>query len=253
VTFAQRGIATTAAQGHRHLRQTFQLSQDINVAQIIFGVDIENPTAGLQLKFYEVADVSAAWNPGSLVKELTFPTLVDSTNWLGINFTGGDVFSLPARATGTTGYGIEYADNTEIVGTTLGQLRMTNDGMSHYAGGQYYSESAGFATRDTGLILVASTETPCDPGDVNCDTDVNEIDLGIIAAHFRQNGAREDGDLTGNGFIDFDDFDQWKKNFLGAGGGAGSIGGVPEPASALLVACGAAGLLSLTGQRRRSN
>ena len=122
-----------------------------------------------------------------------------------------------------------------------------------YADGRYYTETgaASNAYRDVGLSLLASSEVACDPGDVNCDTVVDEVDLGIIAAHFRQNGGRELGDLSGNGFIDFDDFDQWKDNFAGAGGGAGSLVGVPEPASVMLLGCGVAGLLSVAGRRRR--
>lgn len=257
-THAQRGIATTAAEGHRNLRQTFQLPAAVNVGQLIFSVDVSSITVGLEMRIYEIANVQGAWAPGPLVREFLFPTTVLTTNWLGINFTGGDVFTLQPRATGTEGYGIEFADNSGIVGSTFGQLRFNNDSIAYYAGGSYYTESSGAsATRDIGLILVASAESPCDPGDVNCDTNVDSTDLGIIAAHFRQSGGRELGDLSGNGFIDFDDFQQWKQNFPGAFPGSGSLadffGHVPEPTSAVLCFSGVLGLSTMARRRVRSS
>ncbi len=50
---------------------------------------------------------------------------------------------------------------------------------------------------------------------MNCTGGVTIEDLQIIAANFRKAGAREMGDLTGNGFVDFDDFGQWKQFYTG--------------------------------------
>jgi len=100
---------------------------------------------------------------------------------------------------------------------------------------------------------LASTEPVCDPGDVNCMGGVTIDDLNIIAAHFRQNGSREEGDLTGNGFVDFDDFGQWKQYYTGPGLGAEAFAflSVPEPGSLSLLFVGVVGLFSSVRRRRR--
>jgi hypothetical protein len=255
VTNAQRGIAT-AAGVQRNLRQTFQLPTDINVGSIVFSVDVSNAAAGLQMRIYEVADVNT-WNPGTLLHSFVFPEVVLTTNWLGIDFTGGNVFSLPTRATGTQGYGIEFSDNLGVDGTTLGQLRFNNDGIGQYAGGRYFTETnASNESRDIGLILLASSESPCDAGDVNCDMNVDAADLQIIADNFRKNGGRELGDLSGNGIVDFDDFGEWKTNYMGPalGAGAYSFLAVPEPSSMVLLFLAVAALpTGRVGVRRRHN
>jgi hypothetical protein len=260
---ANRGITQD-----RRLRQTFKNATTFNVGEINISFDVtggSTPGAndtGLKLAFFEVADILAsAWTPGTLIKEVTIQpgVLMANSEILRLSLTGGDVFTLPQRNAGTTGYGVEVSTPNALSSDgNPGVLWFTNQDATpgpltdFYLDGRYYTEGgASTSNRDVGLSLIASSEVACDPGDVNCDTDVNEIDLGIIAAHFRQNGAREDGDLTGNGFIDFDDFDQWKKNFAGAGSGAASFAGVPEPASALLLLCGAAGLLLSAGRRPR--
>jgi hypothetical protein len=234
------------------------LSFDVTNGSVVGSVN----DTGLKVAFYEVADViSGTWTPGTLIKEVTLQPggMPAADQVFRFDITGGDVFTLPQRNAGTTGYGIEISTPNSLASDgnpgLLWFTDVTATMTDYYADGRYYTESGNASTsyRDVGISLVASTEVACDPGDVNCDLDVNEIDLGIIAAHFRQNGAREDGDLTGNGFIDFDDFDQWKKNFAGAGSGAELLAGVPEPASAWLAACGAAGLLSVAGRRRRTS
>jgi hypothetical protein len=240
---ANRGVATTTGQGHRNLRQTFQLAEATSIGDIFFSLDVGNVNDGLQLRIYEVNDVQADWAPlGAPVKEFVIPTLIATNQWLQVSFTAGDVFTLPARATGVTGYGIEFADNQEIVGASAGLLYFTNGTTDNYAGGRYYSEGADFEFRDVGLIFVGTDAVACDLGDVNCDTSVNEVDLEIIAAHFRQSGGRELGDLTGNGFIDFDDFGQWKTAFSSGGGSLDGIDlsfvAVPEPSSILFAIAG---------------
>lgn len=255
VTNAQRGIAT-AAGVQRNLRQTFQLPTDINVGSIIFSVDVSNAAAGLQMRIYEVADVNT-WNPGTLLHSFVFPEVVATTNWMGVDFTGGNVFSLTARATGTQGYGIEFSDNLGVDGTTLGQLRFNNDGIGQYAGGRYFTETnASSESRDIGLILLASSESPCDAGDVNCDMSVDSADLEIIANNFRKSGGRELGDLNGNGIVDFDDFGEWKSNYTGAllGASAFSFLAVPEPSSMVLLFLAVAALpTGRVGVGRRHN
>jgi hypothetical protein len=167
---------------------------------------------------------------------------------LRFDLTGGDVFALPQRNAGTTGYGIEistpFSNDTD---GNPGTLYYTNP-QDVYLDGRQYSETGAANARDVGLSLVASTEVACDPGDVNCMGGVTIEDLQIIAAHFRQSVGRELGDLSGNGIVDFDDFDQWKRNYTGPGLAASEFAflSVPEPASALLLIFG----LSIIALRR---
>ena len=260
-----RGIANT-----RHLRQTFKNPTTFNVGQISLSFDVTGGSivgsvndTGLKLAFFEVDDVlSNNWTAGTLIKEITLQpgNMPVSDQVFRFDLTAGDVFTLPQRDAGTTGYGLEISTPNALSSDgnpgTLWFTAPATPSVDYYAGGRYYTETAASsAFRDVGLSLVASTEVACDPGDVNCDTVVDEDDLAVIAAHFRQSGAREDGDLSGNGFIDFDDFDQWKKNFPGAfpGSAAGLFGTVPEPASGLLVGCGLAGVWSMARRRPRVN
>jgi hypothetical protein len=255
--FAARGLA-----GDRRLRQTFKNPATFNVGEIIISFDVTSaPETGMAIRFYEVADVApGSWPGGNLIKEIVVAeTLPVSNMYLSFALTGGDVFSLPARGTAgdTLGYGIEIS--TAFSNTTDGNTglfnRLESPDTDFYPDGRAFRETGAqeAARRDHGVSLLPSLETPCDPGDVNCMDGVTLDDLAIIAAHFRQNGGRELGDLTGNGFIDFDDFDQWKRNYAGPGGGSISslLSGVPEPASAVLLVCGAAGLLSVAGRRPR--
>jgi hypothetical protein len=262
-----RGIANT-----RRLRQTFKNPAPINVGQINISFDVTGGSAvgtvndtGLRLAFYEVDDVlSGNWTPGALLKEIVLqPGNMPASNQVfRFDLTAGDVFALPQRDAGTTGYGLEISTPNSLASDgNPGLVWFTapgvapNPNVDYYAGGRYYTESgtASSSFRDVGLSLLASSEVACDPGDVNCDMVVNEDDLELIAAHFRQNGAREDGDLTGNGFIDFDDFDQWKRNASGAAAGSALFSNVPEPASGLLAGLALAWMASIVRSRRRSN
>jgi hypothetical protein len=253
------GIADRGITQDRRLRQTFKNPTTFNVGEIIVSFDVTGaPEVGLGLRVYEVDDVNAgSWTAGTLIKEITvFDTLPASDMNMSFALTGGDVFSLPARFAGTTGYGIEIS--TPLADPTSGNpgtLHYTNvSGMDFYLDGRHYNEGGGgVSTRDIGLSFLASDEVACDPGDVNCMDGVDLIDLEIIAAHFRQGGSRDDGDLTGNGFIDFDDFGQWKEHYTGPALGADAFEflTVPEPVSIGLMLCGAVGLLAAIGGRRR--
>jgi hypothetical protein len=182
---------------------------------------------------------------------------------LRFNLTGGDVFTLPQRNTGAAGYGLEISTPNSLSSDgNPGTLKFTNDGVNpdpvtnpsgYYAGGRYYTETGNASTsyRDVGLSLLASLEAACDPGDVNCMDGVDIVDLQIIAANFRTAGGRELGDLTGNGFVDFDDFGEWKDNYTGPGLAASAFSflSVPEPASGLLFVLG---LACLSSRRKRT-
>jgi hypothetical protein len=257
--FAARGLAAD-----RRLRQTFKNPTTFNVGEIIISFDVTSaPETGMALRFYQVADVTAGtWTAGELIKQIVVTDPLPGSNmYLSFELTGSDVFELPARGTAgdTLGYGIEIS--TAFSNTSDGNTGLFNrvnapetdlylDGRAYREGGQ--SESL---FRDHGVSLLASLEEPCEPGDVNCMDGVTLDDLAILAAHFRQTGGHDDGDLTGNGFIDFDDFDQWKQNYFGPPPGAGALSflTVPEPASAALLVLGAAGLVPIGLRRRAAN
>ena len=256
---ANRGITQD-----RRLRQTFKNPEAFNVGEIIISFDVTAaPQVGLGLRFYEVDDVNGAWNPGTLLKEITYTsTLPGSSQILSFQLTGGDVFNLPARFSGTTGYAIEIS--TPFASPTDGNpgvLFFSNDGTDHYPDGRYYTETgSNTAARDIGLALIASAQAACDPGDVNCIGGVDLDDLAIIAANFRKSGSREQGDLTGDGFVDFADFDEWKRHYPGAFTGAAAAaffralnGNVPEPTSGMLAAMGLMGLAAFRSRQRKGN
>ena len=74
------------------------------------------------------------------------------------------------------------------------------------------------------------------PGDVNRNGVVDTIDLGIIRSNFNNPSVtRDDGDLTGDGVVDFTDFRVWK-DAAGAPATSLSFLSVPEPTSLLLIA-----------------
>ena len=98
----------------------------------------------------------------------------------------------------------------------------------------------------------------CELGDVNCDTIIDvENDFEAIRLHFRRTvTSRDDGDLTGDSIVDFDDFREWKTAFLGGGG---SLEGVnfnflttPEPGSMSLLLLAALALIGVRKQRRNN-
>jgi len=244
-TNAQRGITAT-----RNLRQTFKNAATFDVGQIVIGFDVTSqPQGGMEIRIYEVEDVNAAtWTPGSLVKELVlFGTLPGSTQRLGFNLSGSDIFTLPARNTGTQGYGIEFSniDDTSTTGvffhTNVAATDLFVDGAFYREGGDTIADPP----QDIGVALAAAGPQFA-PGDTDGDG-VDLDDLTTIATNFRTNGTLAQGDVTGDGFIDLFDFRLWKANYPGANSGGGGLAGfesllgVPEPSSGLLVLVGLAG------------
>jgi hypothetical protein len=81
------------------------------------------------------------------------------------------------------------------------------------------------------------------PGDVNDDGTVNLTDFHILRGNLFKTGQTEQqGDLDGGGIVDFADYRIWKRNASpGAAASAEAfLAGVPEPASAMMLALGAA-------------
>jgi hypothetical protein len=245
----QRGIT-----GTRNLRQTFQNPVTFDVNQIVVGIDVDAaaPTAGLQIRIFEVNDVIAApWAAGNLVKQFIIPTVpadlaAASTMRLGITLTGSDIFTLPQRNTGNMGYGIEYSNNDGA--SVFGLLRHTNTSATedYYLPGRYLTETGGGnVARDTGLALVGVVANPPTPGDVDDNGIVNMLDFDPIRDNFRKTvTTRAQGDLNRDFLVNFTDFREWKAAFLGTGGSLagldlGFLANVPEPTSLAmaLLAC----------------
>jgi hypothetical protein len=268
--------ATTLAGGNigladvRRIRQTFKVPAAIDVGQIVIDFDVTGGTGGFNMDFFTVDDVNAAnWAAtgagATPVKTITFlSNMPASTNRVLFNLTGSDVFSLPQRNAGTTGYAIEFTTVDQF--NNPGQFRHSNTAATdpntvpptnpdYYIDGRYYDQNGGSpnGNRDLGLWLLAADPNVPAPGDVDGLNGVDLTDLNIIAANFRKNGNRAAGDLTGNGFVDVFDFREWKSNYPLANSGGGSFEallGIPEPTSALLLLVGCAGLGC--SRRRRS-
>ena len=73
-----------------------------------------------------------------------------------------------------------------------------------------------------------------DAGDVDGLNGVTIDDFNIILANFFTEGARADGDLTGDGFVSLVDFAQWESNFAGSSTGLAALLPTPEPSTAVL-------------------
>ncbi|TWT66888.1 hypothetical protein Pla123a_45890 [Posidoniimonas polymericola] len=255
-TTASRNVAAD-----RMLRQTFKNPATFDVGQIIVGLDVQDANGGLVLNLYEVDDVNASpWSPGALVTTFSFPTTIDTDERIGVSLTAGDIFELPARFEGTTGYGLEISNFDAT--TNIGALVHTLNTGDLYADGAFYTESGGFSgsgDRDIAVAFASATAGPSTPGDVDGDGDVDAFeldgdmisDLDIIAANFRSTGAvRTTGDLTGDGRVDLFDFREWKSNFPGAVTPAmlASLG-IPEPTSLATALVAVAAIGARRGRR----
>ncbi|MCO6044752.1 PEP-CTERM sorting domain-containing protein [Aeoliella sp. ICT_H6.2] len=84
--------------------------------------------------------------------------------------------------------------------------------------------------------VYADFSTDYTPGDVTGEGLVNSADIDVIRQNFGQAfGARTEGDLVNNNFIDLDDYLQWKLAVKDPEGLAAVKGSVPEPTALILV------------------
>lgn len=183
------------------------------------------------------------------------PTVTGATGieWFTWTFTGAD--SIPLSP--STQYAFE-------VYSTAGWLGFDADTSDGYAGGTAFN-SAGpnrsFGDNTTGNLAnhlydrtfhVAIGDHVFVPGDVDDDGDIDAFDFGIIRDNFRKAvGARNLGDLDGDGVVGFTDYLEWRAHVAPGSAAANlTLGGVPEPTSLILLTI-TGGSLAVVGRRRR--
>jgi hypothetical protein len=254
---ASRGVAAD-----RKLRQTFQNPATFNVGDITIAYNGEpGGVTGMTVRIYQIEDVLGSadqFSPANLFRELTYDGVVpDSATHLRLSLTGASVFSLPARGSESDnlGYAIEFATRfSSPSDPSIGQVVFSNDanGFDGYVKGRYYTETGATGTgRDIGLSFLVSTQPTFLPGDTNGDNIVDvATDLQAIASNFRKTVVDiSSGDLNGDTYVDFDDFQIWKDNYTGpVPASALAFLKVPEPGAAVVAAMG---LLTLAARRRR--
>jgi hypothetical protein len=151
----------------------------------------------------------------------SIPFLPAASNWNNLTVTGTGVTAAPGAA-------------AEIGGPATSPLtgNITGAGVVvTYGEGGLPITGGGTHNIDNFQIRESSK-----PGDVNLDTLIDLADLEIIRTNFRQTvGSVTDGDLTSDGFVDFDDFRLWRDNYVPPPGIDVSLG-VPEPAGGVLAA-----------------
>jgi hypothetical protein len=160
----------------------------------------------------------------------------DRTGVMTIKFTDNSApYVFPAQT-------ILAANDDTFFGykTTGGKLISSIDWVSFNSAIDHTPNDGQFVRWDD-LGFSTSSLAPCDVDGLNGCT---VADADIIRQHLLETGvSRGQGDLTGDGVVDLQDFKLWKSL---SGSGSGSLGGgtVPEPGSMWLLLTGIAGGLS---------
>ncbi len=163
----------------------------------------------------------------------SMPFLRAAANWNTLTVTGTGVTAAPGAAAVIGG-----AAPGDLTGNITGAgvvVTWGENGMAITGGGTHNIDN--FQIRQSSR-----------PGDVNLDTVVDLNDLLVIRQNFRKAvGSITLGDLTSDGFVNFDDYRLWKNNYVPGAGE--NIDLVPEPSGAALAA---AALLAFRCRRRRA-
>lgn len=134
----------------------------------------------------------------------------------------------------------------EAAGLTPGEFDLPQliISIAEDAAGELYVLGVDF----NGLATISKIVPNLIPGDVDNMNGVTLADFMIIRANFNQSVAsRSQGDLTGDGIVDLDDYGQWQANVSPAVAAAANWN-VPEPSGVVLLL---AGFLSMPLGRRR--
>ncbi|WP_425399992.1 PEP-CTERM sorting domain-containing protein [Aeoliella sp.] len=163
----------------------------------------------------------------------TFAFNSDATFLGTMSFDGNDVQPLPF-ASNSTDLPLGSFLNADTDGlVTFMFMSSSQDGHEYHIDSKEGNMSGGHGPMTLNFVVP--------DGDVDGINGVDLVDLQIIADNFRQSvTSRIQGDLTNDNFVDFDDFDQWKRNYNGslANLNLDFLTGtqVPEPTSAVLAA-----------------
>lgn len=205
-----------------------------HVSSQVFNNDVNNPSGGPGV------------NANAELKEFTYNPA--AANWLTLTMNGDyELGATPGTGTfvaSTVPLAQGPAPTSSLSGpiTAFGLWRNTEINNSRFD--TYTIESAG---------------PPPLPGDTDADGIPGEFpdDFEPIRANFRNAVTlRSEGDLTGDRFVDFADFREWKAARFGGGGSLAGLdlsfgSNVPEPGSAALACVAVVALTNVCARRVR--
>ena len=142
------------------------------------------------------------------------------------------------------------------IGSGLGLNQFYAIYRKNFAAGTHvgFTKQNGIQAGSTYTVAVRPTFGAIVPGDVNQNGVADINDYNLIRTNFQLSGrTRIQGDLSGDGNVNFIDFRRWK-NAVGPGVGAGLeaelLALIPEPGSMILAMFGALSVFAATGRRR---
>ncbi len=149
------GLANKGLTETRQVGQTFKSATDVDVEEIAFSFDVTGGASegtnavGLTIELYEVDDTTGSpLSTGTLLKTWAFPGVLPAGDFLRLTLTDDDIFTLPARNSGTQGYALLYStvEHDESNGNgNPGVLIYTNKSDVYpdpYPNGAYYYTSS---------------------------------------------------------------------------------------------------------------
>lgn len=151
---------------------------------------------------------------------------------------------------------VDNGSNVFSLGPIAGSTESITSMNLVFAGFAFGGGPANVLVGDTGTHLAVDKvvlEAHRNPGDADGVGGVTIADYQIIQANsFTKQIVGNNGDVNYDGFVDFNDFHQWKTNFPGGVAAAeAAIAALPEPTSLGLLACGM-GLLLMKRRMREA-